>query len=104
MYARTGRDMEAPEQSNLDASQVKHIAGVPRYLFRSALVAVRDVITNTIRRDPVHAFERELWLWMFAGIVKQRWHDRQQRAKSLQQPGYDAPGWVARCDGADLHV
>jgi GT2 family glycosyltransferase len=87
MYARTGRDMEAPEQSKLDASQVKHIAGVPRYLFRSALVAVRDVITNTLRRDPVNAFERELWLWMFAGIVKQRWHDRQQRAKSLQTAG-----------------
>ena len=67
----------------------QHIAGVPRYLFRNALVAVRDVITNTIRRDPVNAFERELWLWMFAGIVKQRWHDR-QRAKSLRkQPGYD---------------
>ena len=86
MYERTGKDMEAPEQSQLDFSNVAHIAGVPRYLFRNAVVAVRDVIAATIRRDHVNAFERELWLWMFAGIVRQRWHDR-QRAKSLQTAG-----------------
>ena len=49
MYARTGRDMEAPEQSRLDFSKVAHVAGVPRYLFRNAIVAVRDVISATIR-------------------------------------------------------
>jgi glycosyltransferase involved in cell wall biosynthesis len=87
MYARTGRDMEAPEQSQLDFSKVAHIAGVPRYLFRNAVVAVRDVIAATIRRDHVNAFERELWLWMFAGIVKQRWQDRRNQAKSLQTAG-----------------
>ncbi|MGH9142213.1 MAG: glycosyltransferase family 2 protein [Vicinamibacterales bacterium] len=85
MYARTGRDMEAPEQSRLDFSTVAHIAGVPRYLFRSAVTAVRDAIAATIRHDYVNAFERELWLWMFAGIVKQRWHDRQQPAPRPQR-------------------
>ena len=76
MYARTGKDMEAPEQTQLDFSKVAHVAGVPRYLFRNAMVAVRDVVTATVRRDHVNAFERELWLWMFAGIVAQRWKDR----------------------------
>ena len=76
LYAQTGKDMESPEQSQLDFSQVRHILGVPRYLFRNALVAVRDVVSATLRRDRVNAFERELWLWMFAGIVKQRWKDR----------------------------
>ena len=76
MYARTGRDMESPETSQLDASRVAHIAGVPRYLFRNALVAIKDVVVATVRRDHVEAFERELWLWMFGGIIKQRWHDR----------------------------
>ena len=76
LYAQTGKDMESPEQSQLDFSKVAHIAGVPRYLFRSAAVAVRDVIGAKIRRDPVNAFERELWLWMFAGIISQRWKDR----------------------------
>jgi len=78
MYARTGRDMEAPEQSRLDFSGVAHIAGVPRYLYRSAVVAIRDAIKATMRRDRVTAFERELWLWMFAGIIAQRWKDRTQ--------------------------
>ena len=77
LYAQTGKDMESPEQSKLDFSQVKHVLGVPRYLFRNAIIAARDVISATIRRDPVRAFERELWLWMFAGILKQRWKDRQ---------------------------
>jgi GT2 family glycosyltransferase len=77
LYAQTGKDMESPEQSQLDFSQVKHIFGVPRYLFRSAIIAARDVVSATIHRDPVRAFERELWLWMLAGILKQRWKDRQ---------------------------
>ena len=71
---RPARTWESPEQSQLDFSQVQHILGVPRYLFRSALVAVRDVVSATLRRDPVNAFERELWLWMFAGILEaKRW-------------------------------
>jgi len=73
LYAQTGKDMESPEQSQLDFSQVRHILGVPRYLFRSALVAMRDVVSATVRRDRVNAFERELWLWMFAGILRERW-------------------------------
>src|SRR5262249_16881138 len=67
-YARSGRDMEAPEQSRLDFSNVAHVAGVPRYLYRSAVVALRDAMAAAVRRDRVTAFERELWLWMFAGI------------------------------------
>jgi hypothetical protein len=76
LYAQTGKDMESPGQSQLDFSQVRHILGVPRYLFRNAFVAMRDVVSATLRRDRVNAFERELWLWMFAGILKQRWKDR----------------------------
>jgi hypothetical protein len=30
----------------------------------------------TLRRDAVASFERELWLWMFVGIARQRWRDR----------------------------
>ena len=80
LYAQSGKDMEAPEQTTLDFSQVKHIAGVPRYLFRNALVAIRESVAARLRRDPVNAFEHELYLWMFAGIVKQRWKDRRQAA------------------------
>jgi glycosyltransferase involved in cell wall biosynthesis len=76
LYAQSGKDMEAPEQTTLDFSQVKHIAGVPRYMFRSALVAMKASLAARLHGDAVNAFEHELFVWMFAGIVKQRWKDR----------------------------
>jgi glucosyl-dolichyl phosphate glucuronosyltransferase len=76
LYAQTGLDMESPETSALDYTQVPHVAGVPRYLFRSVLRALQDSAVAAIRRDPVTSFERELFVWFFAGIVKQRWRDR----------------------------
>jgi len=76
LYRQTGLDMESPETSTLDFTDVPHVAGIPRYLFRSALVALRDAVVAAIKGDSVTSFERELWLWMFAGIVKQRWQDR----------------------------
>jgi glycosyltransferase involved in cell wall biosynthesis len=76
LYADTGLDMEAPEQSTLDFADVPHVLGIPRYMFRSALIAIKDVVTATLRRDPIVAFEREAWLWFFAGIVSQRVKDR----------------------------
>jgi len=81
LYAETGLDMEKPEQSTIDFSQVPHIAGVPRYLFRSAIDALSASLAAAVKRDPVVSFERELFLWFFAGIVKQRWHDRQRVVK-----------------------
>ena len=78
LYAETGLDMEKPEQSTIEFSQVHHIAGVPRYMFRSALTALKDAAAAAVMRDPVSSFERELWLWFFAGVVKQRWRDRQR--------------------------
>jgi len=77
LYAETGLDMEKPEQSSIDFTRVPHIAGVPRYMFRSATVALKDTIAAALR-DPAASFERELWLWFFAGVVKQRWKDRQR--------------------------
>jgi len=85
LYAQSGKDMEAPEQTTLDFAQVKHIAGVPRYMFRSALVAIKDSLAARLRGDAVNAFEHELFVWMFAGIVKQRWKDRH----------LSAPAWKA---------
>lgn len=76
LYADTGLDMEKPEQSTLDFSQVAHVAGVPRYLFRSALTSLKDSVAAAMRRDHVRSFEREVYLWFFAGIVAQRWKDR----------------------------
>jgi glucosyl-dolichyl phosphate glucuronosyltransferase len=78
LYAETGLDMESPEQSTLDYATVPHIAGVPRYMYRTAVGKVREMLLAAVRRDPVSSFERETWLWFFSGVVKQRWKDRRR--------------------------
>jgi glycosyltransferase involved in cell wall biosynthesis len=75
LYERSGLDMEAPEQTTLDFSKVPHVAGVPRYLYRKALSNLIGWVRAVVRRDALAAFECEVWLWFFAGIVKQRWKD-----------------------------
>lgn len=75
LYARSGLDMEAPEQTVLDFSKVPHVAGVPRYLYRRAVWNLVGTARALLRRDTVAAFDHEVWLWFFAGILKQRWKD-----------------------------
>jgi glycosyltransferase involved in cell wall biosynthesis len=84
LYERAGLDMEAPERTTLDFSKVPHIAGVPRYLYRKALSSAASWLGATLQRDAVAAFDHEVWLWFFAGIVKQRWADT--RARVLPRP------------------
>jgi glucosyl-dolichyl phosphate glucuronosyltransferase len=76
LYARAGLDMEAPEQTTLDFRSVPHVFGVPRYLYRKALSSALTWMTAALRRDSMKSFDHELWLWFFAGILRQRWRDR----------------------------
>jgi GT2 family glycosyltransferase len=76
LYARAGLDMESPEHTTLDFATVPHVFGVPRYLYRKALASVAGWLSAMLRRRPVTAFDHELWLCFFAGIVTQRWKDR----------------------------
>jgi glycosyltransferase involved in cell wall biosynthesis len=73
LYARAGLDMEAPERTSLDFRTVPHIFGVPRYLYRKALSSLVTWLTAMLRGDAVASFDHELWVWFFAGIVRQRW-------------------------------
>jgi glucosyl-dolichyl phosphate glucuronosyltransferase len=75
LYERAGLDMEAPEQRLLDFAKVPHFGGVPRYLYRKAAAHLAGWITSAIRRDAVATFDHEVWMWFFAGILKQRWRD-----------------------------
>jgi glycosyltransferase involved in cell wall biosynthesis len=84
LYERSGLDMEAPERSTLDFARVPHIAGVPRYLYRRAASNLLGWLSSAARRDPVATFDHEVWLWFFAGIVKQRWRD--SRVRSMGRP------------------
>jgi glycosyltransferase involved in cell wall biosynthesis len=76
LYERSGLDMEAPEQTVLDFSKVPHVLGTPRYLFGKAGRALGRWLSATLRGNRVTAFEQELWICFFAGIVQQRWQDR----------------------------
>ena len=69
--------MESPERTALDFSTVPHIAGVPRYLYRTCLKKFFSIWGAAARGDAIARFEDELWIWFFAGIVRQRWKDRQ---------------------------
>jgi hypothetical protein len=51
--------------------------GVPRYLFRTGILKFFSIWTALARGDAITRFEDELWLWFFAGILRQRWKDRQ---------------------------
>jgi glycosyltransferase involved in cell wall biosynthesis len=79
LYEKSGLDMEAPERTELDFRGMPHVIGVPRYLFRKAASHLAGWATAALRRDPVVAFDHEVWLWFFAGIVQQRWRDRRNK-------------------------
>jgi glucosyl-dolichyl phosphate glucuronosyltransferase len=93
LYQQARINMEAPEETTLDYAKVPHIAGVPRYLYRSALRMLAEVMKSAARRDAVATFENELWLWFFAGVCKQRWQDRKHTV-TLNRP-------VARVAGTE---
>lgn len=86
LYADCGLDMEDPEGQPQDLATVRHIAGVPRYLFRTALVTLKDAARARLARDTVTSFDRELWLWFFAGIVRRRWRDRRVALPNAGRP------------------
>jgi glucosyl-dolichyl phosphate glucuronosyltransferase len=93
LYAETGLDMESLQPSPVDS--VPHIAGVPRYLFRSAAKAFKQSVHSALKGDQVAAFERELWLCFFAGIVHQRWKDRRlplaRKQMAARHPPFTPP-------------
>ncbi len=78
LYQNNRLDMESPESTALDFATVPHIAGVPRYLYRTCIKKFFSIWPALARRDAIASFEDELWLWFFAGIVRQRWKDRQR--------------------------
>jgi glycosyltransferase involved in cell wall biosynthesis len=72
LYAAAGLDMEAPEQTAIDFRTVPHVLGVPRYLYRKALASAWHAVTAAVRGDRVAAFDHELWVCFFAGILAER--------------------------------
>jgi glycosyltransferase involved in cell wall biosynthesis len=86
LYERAGLDMEAPEQTVFDFSKVPHVAGVPRYLYRRAVSHLFGWLLSAARGNRVAAFDHEVWVWFFAGILKQRWEDSRIRTFNKAMP------------------
>ena len=78
LYQQQGLDMESPQETHVDFSHARHVLGTPRYLYRTALRHAGALAGALVRRNAPRAFEHELWLCMFMGIVHQRWRDRRQ--------------------------
>jgi glucosyl-dolichyl phosphate glucuronosyltransferase len=76
LYRQAGFDMEEPELEYPPHACERQIAGVPVHLIRKALRTTRSLVWHTLRRDVSLAFEHELWLCFFAGVVRQRYSDR----------------------------
>jgi glucosyl-dolichyl phosphate glucuronosyltransferase len=79
LYERAGLDMDEPESTVMDFSKVPHLFGVPRYLFRSAASSAVACIRDSCAGRRASAFDNELSVWFFAGILRQRLRDSWSR-------------------------
>ena len=87
LYEQRGLDMEAPERRTIDFRTVPHVLGIPRYLYRKTLASAWRALTAYLRGNTAAAFDHELWLWFFAGIVSQRWrHPGRPAARPAAAP------------------
>jgi glycosyltransferase involved in cell wall biosynthesis len=78
LYQQRGLDMESPQDTRLDFSRVPHWFGVPRYMYRTAATSLWQAVTLRVRGKALAAFEQELYVWMFLGVMRQRWTDRRK--------------------------
>jgi hypothetical protein len=75
-------DMQAPEKPLPDFSKLRMVFGAPRYMYRSCLESAIAMVKHRSKGQPVAAFERELDLWFFLGVLRQRWKDRNKTVPS----------------------
>jgi glycosyltransferase involved in cell wall biosynthesis len=94
LFQQGGFDMEEPELEQPPNADARRIAGVPWPFMIKALRSSRSLVWHALHTDVRTAFEYELWLCFFAGIVRQRWADR----KLPVAPG---PASVARLPSCD---
>jgi glycosyltransferase involved in cell wall biosynthesis len=76
LFRLGGFDIEEPDAIVPPNPALPQVLGVPTYLLPKAARALRSYVWQTVRRNPVAAFERELWLCFMAGVIRQRVADR----------------------------
>ncbi len=98
LYRDAWIDMQAPDATTLDFSRVPHILGVPRFFYGKALSELQRMLASAVRRETVARFDAELWLWFFAGVVKQRWHDRGAERPPVERARVVTPVVTSRAE------
>ena len=78
LYQQRGLDMESPQETRLDFTQVPHWFGIPRYMYRTLAASAAKALVRYGKGDSEGGFDQELYAWMFVGIAKQRWTDRRK--------------------------
>lgn len=76
LYRQGGYDIEEPDRLAPARPAARLIAGVPLPFVLKAARSVRSLVWHRLRGNQRDAFRHELWLCSFAGVVRQRWHDR----------------------------
>jgi glycosyltransferase involved in cell wall biosynthesis len=76
LFLQGGFDMEEPELERPPHIVERQVAGVPVHLLRKAARTLRGFAWHTLQGNRETAFEYELWMCFFAGVVRQRWNDR----------------------------
>jgi len=76
LFKHGGFDMEEPELEPPPHAGERLVAGVPIHLWAKARRCAGALAWHAVHGRVVTAFEYELWLCFFAGIVRQRWADR----------------------------
>lgn len=87
LYQQRGLDMESPQETRLDFRTVPHWFGIPRYMYRTLVKSAGQAVVRYLKGDSLGAFDAELYVWMFFGIVKQRWADRHKPMEWNTRPG-----------------
>jgi glycosyltransferase involved in cell wall biosynthesis len=76
LFRQGGFDMEEPESERSRHERVPQVGGVPLPLIAKAGRSLSCALWQSITGHARTAFENELWLCFFAGVVRQRWADR----------------------------
>jgi glucosyl-dolichyl phosphate glucuronosyltransferase len=91
LYYGYGFDLEEPEAARYDRP-LPSLFGVPRRLIPKAVTSLRSFIWRRLRGQEARAFDYQLWLCFFAGIVRQCVRESRDRFGAGMAASPSSPG------------
>src|SRR5687768_4519445 len=70
LYHYAGYDIEEPESGPRFAKS-RSLGGVPVHVFRRFARSLLSLVWHTLKGDTAGAFDNELWLCVYAGVLRQ---------------------------------